>query len=135
MAGLDIIGSPQNVVRLDDWKRDFTNAVGHLLYDPDGPGYGRHRCCFPLYSSLKFISVDSWHDFIDRPLEVAVVWAYGNWVGRLAAACLSAKRKDATIVLPQQLCWRCAELTVKDFIDRNDPGTKFTDLVIRLGIG
>lgn len=56
----------------------------------------------------SLISVDSWHEFLDRPQGAAVFRAHGNWQARLAAAALSVSRGQLTLVFGAHVCWKCA---------------------------
>jgi hypothetical protein len=39
------------------------------------------------------ISIDNWDELLDSPFAIGIFRAQGNWVARLAAACILA-RKD-----------------------------------------
>ncbi|RYP39075.1 hypothetical protein DL767_002338 [Monosporascus sp. MG133] len=55
----------------------------------------------------KITSVDSWHELLDRPKNIAVVRSHRNCFGRLATAVLSAQLGMRTIVLPEKPCQKC----------------------------
>ncbi|CZR61769.1 uncharacterized protein PAC_11666 [Phialocephala subalpina] len=55
----------------------------------------------------ELVSIDSWEELLDTPLEPAVVRAHGNWQARLAAAALSVQRGHKTLVVPAIFCWNC----------------------------
>jgi hypothetical protein len=52
-------------------------------------------------------SVDSWHEFLDRPRDVAVVRSQSNWIGRLASACLGVQLGFPTTIIPSDTCGLC----------------------------
>lgn len=62
---------------------------------------------FPL------VSIDSWPELLDIPLDVAVVRSRNNWLGRLAAASVSISLGYHTILFTGSACWKCGEKTVK----------------------
>lgn len=58
-------------------------------------------------SLCKFVSIDSWDEILDSPIEVGVIRARGNWQARLAAAALAIQRGHETRIIPDQVCWPC----------------------------
>ncbi|EXJ61764.1 hypothetical protein A1O7_02194 [Cladophialophora yegresii CBS 114405] len=84
-------------------------SIKHYRTESKGSKHSSAEC--GLYNpfdeaSTNLTSVDTWAELIDRPLGAAVVRARGNWVGRLAAACLSVQRNHETLVLPSTVsCW------------------------------
>jgi hypothetical protein len=67
----------------------------------------------------EFVTIDSWDELLDTPLEPAVIRAVGNWQARLAAAALSVQREHETRIVPPIFCWSCyfregANWVVKD---------------------
>lgn len=55
------------------------------------------------------ISIDSWHEFFDRPADSTVFRARGNWMARLAASTISVTQGHLTLVFGEQICWKCGE--------------------------
>ena len=55
----------------------------------------------------KYVSIDSWEELLDSPIEVGVVRARGNWQARLAAAALAIQRGHETRIIPDRVCWPC----------------------------
>lgn len=62
---------------------------------------------FPL------VCIDSWQELLDIPLDVAVVRARNNWLGRLATASVSISLGYYTILFTGSACWKCGEKTVQ----------------------
>lgn len=60
----------------------------------------------PLDSHM-LTTIDDWNELLDGPDFVGIVRAHGNWLARLATACLSSQLKHHTFVLPSKLCWSC----------------------------
>lgn len=67
---------------------------------------------FPL------VSIDSWHELLDLPLDVAVVRARDNWLGRLAAVSVSISLGYRTILFTGSACWKCGEKTVAQIMQQ-----------------
>jgi hypothetical protein len=61
----------------------------------------------PREELCKFVSIDSWEELLDCPIEIGVIRARGNWQARLAAAALAIQRGHETRVIPDQACWPC----------------------------
>jgi hypothetical protein len=59
-------------------------------------------------------SMDNWEELLDTgeslvTLEVGVVRAHKNWLGRLAAACVSFQKGYRTVINPSEgACWQCS---------------------------
>ncbi|KAI4243339.1 MAG: hypothetical protein L6R40_003511 [Gallowayella cf. fulva] len=52
--------------------------------------------------------IDSWLGLVDAPEErVSLVRAHGNWQARLAASSISIALGYNTIILPDNVCWKC----------------------------
>jgi len=62
---------------------------------------------------FSVVTIDSWKELIDRPTQVAVLRAHGNWLARLAAASLSVKLGIPTVVFGESCCWSCGEKMLK----------------------
>ncbi|KAH8809362.1 hypothetical protein F5884DRAFT_901460 [Xylogone sp. PMI_703] len=58
---------------------------------------------------FSVVTVDSWKELIDRPTQVAVLRAHGNWIARLAAASLSVRLGIETVVFGETCCWTCGQ--------------------------
>lgn len=58
---------------------------------------------------LRLVAIDSWKELLDKPADVAVVRAHGNWLGRLAAAAVSVSLGLHTVVFSGEGCWECGE--------------------------
>jgi hypothetical protein len=50
---------------------------------------------------------DSWFEHLDRPDNAVIVRSAGNWLGRLAAAALSAQLGNDTFIVPVDACREC----------------------------
>ncbi|KAI4204119.1 MAG: hypothetical protein LQ350_001310 [Teloschistes chrysophthalmus] len=61
-------------------------------------------------------SIDSWNEYLDRPVGPVVFRAHGSWMARLAAASLSVQQKHLTLLFKEDTCWTCA----KDAWSRNN---------------
>ena len=64
--------------------------------------------------NFPIVSIDSWHELLDIPLDVAVVRAHNNWLGRLAVASVSINLGCKTILFTGSACWKCGEETVAE---------------------
>ncbi len=62
---------------------------------------------------FSIVAIDSWKELIDRPLQVAVLRAHGNWLARLAAAALSVRLGIPTVIFGESCCWACGEKMLK----------------------
>lgn len=58
---------------------------------------------------LRLVAIDSWKELLDKPADVAVVRAHGNWLGRLAAAAVSVSLGLPTVVFCGEGCWECGQ--------------------------
>ena len=61
-------------------------------------------------SRPDYMSIDSWEEFLDRPTEIAIFRAHGNWAARLAAASILCQQKQGsscTLIRPGSFCFRC----------------------------
>jgi len=61
-------------------------------------------------SSDCIVSIDSWDEYLDAPEHFGTVKAHGNWVARLAAACLGPQISRSIAILPPEVCWTCVEV-------------------------
>lgn len=52
-------------------------------------------------------SVDNWFEYLDRPPNMAVIRASGNWVARLALAAIPLASKEALLIGTKKICWAC----------------------------
>ena len=75
-------------------------------HDEDDPGHEDCATEVP-YKGLMFTTIDDWNELLDPPEGVGVVRSTGNWLGRLAATCLSLQLGHQTIVLHKKFCWGC----------------------------
>lgn len=55
----------------------------------------------------RLVSVDSWMELLDPPVQVSVVRAHGNPVARLAAAALATRQSRRVFILQASPCWTC----------------------------
>ena len=55
----------------------------------------------------ELIAIDRWEDLFETPRNAGVVRAHGNWVARLAAAALSVKMGNETVVASDTGNVRC----------------------------
>jgi hypothetical protein len=67
----------------------------------------RHERLVQKEDLSRFVSIDSWEELLDNPLEIGVVRAHRNWQARLAAAALSLQQGHETRILPEKVCWDC----------------------------
>lgn len=67
----------------------------------------RHENHAVRESLCRFVSIDSWDEILDSPIEVGVIRARGNWQARLAAAALAIQRGHETRIIPDRVCWPC----------------------------
>ena len=56
---------------------------------------------------FEMVSIDSWEELLEKPLEPGVVRACGNRQARLAATALSVQRGHEVRILPEEYCWKC----------------------------
>ena len=62
-----------------------------------------------------YMSIDSWEELLDPPLDQGIFTAHGNWAARLAAICILKQKnmsRRAVIVGQQNDCLRCLESQV-----------------------
>ena len=52
-------------------------------------------------------SVDNWYEYLDRPLNMAIIRASGNWMARLALAAIPLASKEDLIIATDRMCWAC----------------------------
>ncbi len=64
--------------------------------------------------NFPLVSIDSWQELLDVPLDAGVVRAQDNWLGRLAAASLSIRLGYHIILFVGSACWKCGEKIVED---------------------
>lgn len=63
-------------------------------------------------TELPLITIDRWEELLEKPRDSAVVCAHGNWLARLAAATVSVKMGNNTLLLADDGCWKCSEKTL-----------------------
>lgn len=58
---------------------------------------------------FQLTSIDSWDEFMDRPVNACIFRASGNWLARLSAVAVNAQQGLDTIVLEDErkFCWEC----------------------------
>lgn len=52
-------------------------------------------------------SIDQWEELLDQPGKYAIVRAHRSWQARLAAAVISVKLGNRTLVFAGDPCWKC----------------------------
>ncbi|KAI1453582.1 hypothetical protein F4805DRAFT_461586 [Annulohypoxylon moriforme] len=61
-------------------------------------------------STLRsIVSIDSWDELLDPPIENAIVRGYGNPTARLATAALAVRMGLRVTILPSRPCWICLQ--------------------------
>ncbi|KAL8922260.1 MAG: hypothetical protein Q9172_003630 [Xanthocarpia lactea] len=61
-----------------------------------------------IQPSSAITCIDSWLGLVDAPEErVSLVRAHGNWQARLAASSICIALGYDTIILPDDVCWKC----------------------------
>jgi hypothetical protein len=66
----------------------------------------------------ELISVDNWEELLDMEKAVSgVVRARANWLARLAAAAISIKQGQRTVVLPNSVCWGYVRESLNGLVD------------------
>lgn len=84
---------------LDVFKHRFSRMM---------PECEQHReSRIPREELCKLVSIDSWEELLDSPIEIGVIRARGNWQARLAAAALAVQRGHETRIIPEHVCWTC----------------------------
>lgn len=70
------------------------------------------RCYQNSTNLARIISIDIWEEFLDLPVgSVNMIFrGHGNWLARLAAAAISVQRGLETVILPDDVCWKCYRL-------------------------
>ncbi|MCJ1450108.1 hypothetical protein MMC28_000437 [Mycoblastus sanguinarius] len=58
---------------------------------------------------IQLVTIDRWEELLDPPKDAAVVRAHKNWLARLAAAAISVKMGNRTILFSKDACWKCHE--------------------------
>jgi hypothetical protein len=111
----------ETVVSIDDrgeWVADLDLLASHdALSRAEFPGAMRvttkcihlpaERC--NTYFTQQLSTIDSWHEFEDRPVGTAIVRANGNWLARQAATALGIQSQYPIVVVPELVCWRCVQ--------------------------
>ncbi|KAL8904083.1 MAG: hypothetical protein Q9207_003510 [Kuettlingeria erythrocarpa] len=75
-------------------------------------------CTFPYHAETpdwrpRMICVDSWLGLINAPEErVSLLRAHRNWQVRLDASSISLALGPDTVILPNEVCWHCAQYLV-----------------------
>ena len=68
-------------------------------------------CDQPLArAETDLISLDAWDELLDAPNANAIVRSHGNWVGRLATACVAQQMFPYRLIVlatDDVCCWRC----------------------------
>ncbi|KAL8741502.1 MAG: hypothetical protein Q9190_005901 [Brigantiaea leucoxantha] len=94
-----------------EWFADLdvlTTFTSPLLCIPDRNsdcGHSTSDRQHPPESNL--VAIDRWEEMLERPANTAVVRAHNNWLARLAAAAVSVKLGNHTVLLSGIHCWKC----------------------------
>jgi len=56
---------------------------------------------------FRLTSIDNWQELLEKPANSVVVRSHGNWLGRLAASAICVRRYGQTLIMPEEVCWRC----------------------------
>lgn len=70
-------------------------------------------------AGLNIVALDTWDELLDAPPCTGVLRAHKNWVARLAAVSILARRgrsSSVAIINGSQICWRC----VKSYYTQRD---------------
>ena len=83
----------------------------HLLHDPFlhvGGSCLHNSSAQQDFSDIHDpVSIDNWHEYLERPPNTAVIRASGNWVARLAFAAIPLADKEELIIVSEMMCWAC----------------------------
>jgi len=90
IADIDVLASSRDWVTIEELKCSHPTKVKR-----------------ELPPSAHLVSVDTWLELLEPPVQNAVVRAHGNAVARLAAAALATRHYRKVVVLPKDLCWGC----------------------------
>ncbi|GKT40022.1 uncharacterized protein ColSpa_00203 [Colletotrichum spaethianum] len=60
-----------------------------------------------LNAEKRFVSIDSWAEFLDLPETTGIFRANGNWQARLAAASAGVQLGKKLAILPPKPCLQC----------------------------
>ena len=66
-------------------------------------------------------SIDQWEELLDQPGQHAIVRAHHNWQARLAAAVISVKLGNKTLVFAGDPCWKCGPKALATVIGKRVP--------------
>jgi len=82
------------------------------IFDPQSSSSSKMSSCRHTAKNIRtfrVIAIDNWDEFVDSPKDGTIMRAKDNWLARLAAAGLSAQRKDETVVMraSDSICWPC----------------------------
>ena len=71
----------------------------------------------------EMLSIESWDEILEPPIDSMVVRANGNWIARLAATAVLVQtlkskppadtRAGMIVLCPKSVCWRCVDPTAK----------------------
>jgi hypothetical protein len=95
VADLDVLKAVESG-RIQSW-RNFAHTDSHNL-DQD---FGKH--------DEEMTSIDCWEELLDRPSNIGVIRAAGNWMARLASVAICHQLEQQCWILPleEEVCWKC----------------------------
>lgn len=98
------------VADLDALSSLASSSLGRVNYQSkDCRHTPSERHCPPEY---PLTTIDRWEELLEKPRDSAVVRAHGNWGARLAAAAVSVRLGNKTLLLAGNGCWKCSEKTL-----------------------
>jgi hypothetical protein len=82
----------------------------------NGPKSCQHTIYQPRF---PLVSIDSWEEYLDRPLVPAIFRSRDNWLARLAITALNAQNNHPTILFQNKdaVCWHCVASRFEDSWD------------------
>jgi hypothetical protein len=100
IADIDILSALKKGHSQGDHEFYFKPSCSHHL---DNEHIGATK---ELESDVRLIAIDSWAEFLDRPLGPCIVRASNNRLARLATAVLGVHKGDRVLV-GERICWLC----------------------------
>lgn len=95
------------VADLDALSSLTSSGLCRVNYQSEDCGHTPSERHYP--PELPLITIDRWEELLEKPRDSAVVRAHGNWLARLAAAAVSVKMGNNTLLLAGNGCWKCSE--------------------------
>lgn len=102
---------PRSILLVSDWGSRYTTKLSvHVSAD---------NCSHDTEDKMDFesfkcqTSIDNWDEYLDRPMNPAIIRTNNNWIARLAFAAIPLPGQEKLIIGPKEICWACARHTLE----------------------